>query len=96
MSARAEPRPSLPPRTALALEGLRFAWPGGGFGLEVDALSLTPGERVFLQGPSGSGKSTLLSLICGIVAPDAGRIAVMGEAFSALSPAKRDRLRAER
>ncbi|MEO1331790.1 MAG: ATP-binding cassette domain-containing protein, partial [Pseudomonadota bacterium] len=31
------------------------------------------GERLFLEGPSGSGKSTLLSLVCGIVAPDAGR-----------------------
>lgn len=82
--------------SALAVEGVRFAWPRSGFGLAIDAFGLAPGERVFLQGPSGSGKSTLLSLICGIVAPDAGTIEVMGAPFSALSAPRRDRLRAER
>ncbi|MGF1553501.1 MAG: ABC transporter ATP-binding protein [Paracoccaceae bacterium] len=90
-TASVERRPS-----ALAVDGVGFAWPGGGFSLAVDALAVEPGERVFLQGPSGSGKSTLLSLICGIVAPDTGSVEVMGEAFSALPAQRRDRLRAER
>ncbi|MEO1773422.1 MAG: ATP-binding cassette domain-containing protein [Pseudomonadota bacterium] len=82
---------------ALRLDAVRFAWPGaGGFSLGVESLCVARGERVFLQGPSGSGKSTLLSLICGIVSPDAGEIAVMGEPFSTLSARRRDRLRAER
>ena len=51
---------------------------------------------MLLLGESGSGKSTLLSLICGIVAPDAGRIIVAGQGITALSAAARDRLRAER
>ncbi|MEM7499184.1 MAG: ATP-binding cassette domain-containing protein [Pseudomonadota bacterium] len=81
---------------ALSLDGVRFTWPDGAFSLAVDALSIGRGEAVFLRGPSGSGKSTLLSLLCGIVAPDAGEIAVMGAPFSALPPPRRDRVRAER
>ncbi len=42
-----------------------------------DALSLTITERrVALIGRNGSGKSTLSRLICGLVAPDEGSIAV--------------------
>jgi len=42
------------------------------------------------------GKSTLLGLICGIVSPQKGIILVDGEDLTALRPAKRDRLRAEK
>ena len=48
-----------------------------------------------LLGPSGSGKSTLLGLVCGISAPDTGSVRVLGEDFSAMRPAERDRFRAE-
>lgn len=51
---------------------------------------------MLLLGASGSGKSTLLSLICGIVAPRAGHVAVMGQDLARLRPVPRDRLRAER
>ncbi|MEL7172952.1 MAG: ATP-binding cassette domain-containing protein, partial [Pseudomonadota bacterium] len=68
------------PEAALALEGIRFSWPGSAFTLEIDALDVARGEAVLIRGPSGSGKSTLLSLICGIVTPAAGEIRVMGEA----------------
>lgn len=51
---------------------------------------------MLLLGASGSGKSTLLSLICGIVAPQAGHVAVMGQDLARLRPVPRDRLRAER
>ncbi|MGR3780429.1 MAG: ABC transporter ATP-binding protein [Albimonas sp.] len=86
---------------ALRLEGVRYAWgagnrASGAFALEVDALEIARGERVFLHGPSGSGKSTLLALVCGVAAPQAGVVEVEGEALSALSPARRDRFRAER
>ncbi|MEO1531682.1 MAG: ABC transporter ATP-binding protein [Pseudomonadota bacterium] len=84
------------PEAALALEGIRFSWPGSAFALEIDALEVARGEAVMVRGPSGSGKSTLLSLICGIVTPAAGEIRVVGEAFSALPSARRDRVRAER
>lgn len=39
-------------------------------------LSLIPGETVALIGSSGSGKTTLLRLICGILSPEQGTIAV--------------------
>ncbi|MEO0680770.1 MAG: ATP-binding cassette domain-containing protein [Pseudomonadota bacterium] len=81
---------------ALRLRGLRFAWPGGAFALEVDGFELTAGEALFLAGPSGSGKSTLLSLICGIVRPQAGEAQLFGEDLATLGQARRDRLRAER
>ncbi|GMG82147.1 ABC transporter ATP-binding protein [Paralimibaculum aggregatum] len=90
--------PAPPP--ALEISGLRFAWPAGrrgaGFALAVGELAIARGERVFLHGPSGSGKSTLLALICGILAPQAGEIRLAGAPFSALSAARRDRMRAER
>lgn len=42
------------------------------------ALTMNPGEWVFLLGRSGSGKSTLLNLISGIDLPDRGEITVDG------------------
>lgn len=59
-------------------------------------FTLEQGETLLLLGSSGSGKSTLLSLICGIVAPQAGHVALMGQDLARLRPAARDRLRAER
>ena len=82
---------------ALSLARVAFRWAGGrGFGLTVEDFAVARGERVLLLGASGSGKSTLLSLICGIVAPRSGHVAVDGTDIASLSPAARDRLRAER
>ncbi len=38
------------------------------------SLRAAPREVVAVVGPSGCGKSTLLELVCGLAAPDAGRI----------------------
>src|SRR3954447_17340671 len=38
------------------------------------SLSAAPGEVVAVVGPSGCGKSTLLELVCGLQAPDRGRV----------------------
>ena len=81
----------------LSLTDVSFAWPGkGGFALRCPAFTMAPGERVLLLGSSGSGKSTLLSLICGIVAPQAGRILIAGTDMGTLRAGARDRFRAER
>ncbi|MGB2875476.1 MAG: ABC transporter ATP-binding protein [Gaiellaceae bacterium] len=50
--------------------------------LEDVSLRLAPGEFTALTGPSGSGKSTLLNLIGALDKPDAGTIAVDGEALA--------------
>lgn len=38
------------------------------------SLSIKKGERICIIGANGSGKSTLASVICGLVAPDAGSV----------------------
>lgn len=86
---------SATPAVAVSLDGVVFAWPGAAVPcLDIPQLTLAAGERVFLHGPSGSGKSTLLSLIGGVVSPQAGRVAVLGQDLAALRAPARDRFRA--
>lgn len=80
---------------AAELSAVRFQWPGGAFGLEIDAFSVARGQSTFLRGPSGSGKSTLLSLICGIVVPEHGTVHLDGKPLSGMTAAQRDRMRAD-
>lgn len=77
------------------ISGLRFRWPGNAaFSLSISSFSLPARSRTLLLGPSGSGKSTFLSLLCGILAPDAGSIAILGQDIARLSLARRDAFRA--
>ena len=46
--------------------------------LEQVDLDIDPGEIFALLGPNGAGKTTLIGLVCGIVKPGEGRIAVAG------------------
>ena len=46
-------------------------------------LELRPDEVIGLVGPSGCGKSTLLELICGLLEPSRGSVAVGGAADAA-------------
>lgn len=83
-------------RMVLHLSGVNFDWPGRAtFQIAVPDFRVAKGETVLLLGQSGSGKSTLLSLICGTVAPRAGRIDVDGTDITRLSNGRRDRFRAE-
>ena len=63
---------------ALEITGLRKQY---GRKVAVDDLSLrvTEGEIFGILGPNGAGKTTTLRMILGLVAPDQGRIAVLGE-----------------
>ena len=78
----------------LSAESLRFAWPGAAAPcIDIDRLDIAAGEAVFLHGPSGCGKSTLLSLMAGVLVASAGRVALLGQDWSGLSSAARDRAR---
>jgi putative ABC transport system ATP-binding protein len=78
------------------LNGVRFSWHGAPpWVIDIGALRVSRGERVFLRGPSGSGKSTLLSLLAGVVIPREGTVQVLGRNLGSLSGAARDRFRAD-
>ncbi|UCA12260.1 ABC transporter ATP-binding protein [Aeromonas enteropelogenes] len=76
------------------IRDLAFAWPGHEAVLDLPALTITEGERVFIKGPSGSGKSTLLGLLAGIQTANHGTLEVLGQPLARLSGRARDRFRA--
>ncbi len=76
------------------MRDVAFAYPKGGFHLEMPAFHLAPGERVAVVGPSGTGKTTLLHLIAGILKPHQGEVWVAGHTVSALSESRRRSFRA--
>ena len=81
---------------AIQLSGVRFAYSAGDPVIAIDDWRVPQGESMFLRGPSGSGKSTLLHLICGLLLPSAGSVAVFGTRVDALRGHARDRFRARR
>jgi phospholipid/cholesterol/gamma-HCH transport system ATP-binding protein len=64
--------------TAIRLAGVRKAY-GAHHVLDGLSLDIAAGTRVGLIGPAASGKSVVLKLCCGLEAPDAGDIEVLGE-----------------
>ncbi|AHY47929.1 ABC-type cobalt transport system ATPase component [Rubrobacter radiotolerans] len=69
-----------PERTlALSVSGLRYAYPDGPTALDGLDLEVLAGERVGVVGPNGAGKTTLFLAVCGVLAPQAGSVAVRGE-----------------
>ncbi|MBR0681590.1 thiol reductant ABC exporter subunit CydD [Roseomonas eburnea] len=72
-----------PPPPGLEVDDLVFRYPGtatavfNGF-----SLTVAPGEHVALFAESGGGKSTLLALLAGLALPEAGRIAIGGQAMA--------------
>lgn len=82
--------------SAVVINDLLFSWDGNGTPLlDIAALSIDRGERVFLHGPSGSGKSTLLGLLGGVLLPGVGGLSVLGQDLASLSGRARDRFRAD-
>ena len=80
---------------AIQARSLRYAWPGGEAVIDLPALEVTTGEKLFVAGPSGSGKSTLLGLLGGVLAPSQGELEVIGHSLPLLAPSQRDRFRAD-
>ena len=84
------------PQPVVDLSSVRFSWHDAPpWVIDIEALHVLRGERVFLRGPSGSGKSTLLSLLAGVVTPREGTVQVLGHDLGALSGAQRDSFRAD-
>ncbi|WP_200893860.1 sugar ABC transporter ATP-binding protein [Xanthomonas sp. GPE 39] len=75
----------------LEAQGLSKAYAGVA-ALEDVALRLRGGEIHALMGQNGAGKSTLIKLLTGVVAADAGRIALDGVAIVPASPLQAQRL----
>lgn len=68
----------------LEVGDLRFSYAGARKGippvkvLDGISFSIADGESVGLVGANGTGKSTLLKLVCGLLEPSGGRIALSG------------------
>jgi putative ABC transport system ATP-binding protein len=94
--ARAPDRTHSTAESVVDLSGVRFSWTGAPpLVIDIKAMQMGRGERVFLRGPSGSGKSTLLSLLAGVVMPRQGSVRVLGREIGVLGSAERDRFRAD-
>ena len=62
----------------IALDGVRFAYPGGGDVLQDVNLHVAPGEFVAIAGPNGGGKTTLMRLILGLERASTGTVRLNG------------------
>ncbi len=73
----------MPPQVqdVLVAEALRRSY---GERVVVDgvSLSIAPGATYGLLGPNGAGKTTTISMVCGLLAADAGTVRVLGEPMS--------------
>jgi branched-chain amino acid transport system ATP-binding protein len=69
----------------LATQGLSRQFGGLSAVDQVD-FALAPGEIRAIIGPNGAGKTTLVGMICGRVAPSAGRIDFEGHDITGLAP----------
>ena len=61
---------------AISVSHLNKTYAGGFTALKDINLEIRHGEIFALLGPNGAGKTTLISIVCGIVNPSSGRVAV--------------------
>jgi putative ABC transport system ATP-binding protein len=57
------------------------------------SIELGAGQINLLMGPSGSGKTTLLAVLSGLLRPDGGTVAALGEDLWAMTDSQRERFR---
>lgn len=70
----------------IKLEQLGFAYGPGQPALQVNNLSIAPGERIAVLGQVGSGKSTLLKILSGLYRPQQGVMQLNGMDVKHLAP----------
>jgi ribose transport system ATP-binding protein len=70
-----------PPNEILELQGITKRFPGV-VALDRVDLSIRRGEVHVLVGQNGAGKSSLVKLLCGVHAPDEGRILLDGAPYA--------------
>ena len=80
---------------AISIEGLQFAYGTGPRVLDIPALAIARGSRVFLHGPSGCGKTTLLGILAGVLQATSGAVRVLDRDLATMSGSQRDAFRAE-
>jgi ATP-binding cassette, subfamily B, bacterial len=72
-------------RGTVAVEAIRFAYPGGRQVFDDFSLRVPAGQRIGLVGPSGGGKSTLLALLQRLQPAEQGRILVDGQDIAGIT-----------
>lgn len=75
-------------QTVLSAEGLVMQF-GGITATHNVNLDLYQGARHALIGPNGAGKTTLINLLTGVLQPTSGRISLLGQDITHLSPHER-------
>ncbi len=80
------------PRSAVSVEGVDKVF-GAHAVLRDVTFAIPEGQVVALVGPSGAGKTTLLRLLSGDLAPDRGRVTVLGQDLAGLSARQLRKLR---
>ena len=79
---------------AIQVEDLGYAYPGSHVQALIDvSLTVTMASLTAITGPSGSGKSTLMHCMAGLLRPDKGRVAVLGNEVHSLGEPDRTAFR---
>lgn len=67
---------------AFELNNIRFNYPDGVLGVEMERLGIRRGCCTILLGANGSGKSTLLKILDGLLYPQEGNLRAFGESVT--------------
>jgi phospholipid/cholesterol/gamma-HCH transport system ATP-binding protein len=79
-------------KTVIHISGLKKSF-GDNHVLRNFNIDLNEGENLVVLGKSGSGKSVLIKCIIGLIAPDEGKIEVLGENIPGLDHKRLDEMR---